>query len=300
MSFKKLPLLKKLALKKSNRRGYQDYKLLRHLHSLPPVNLDLVGKENLYFKHSGNSGDVIYALPTMYAISTNKPVHLLLNPNVDAGYGKNIYHPLGTVMLNAKVIAMLTPLMDYQSRIQSCATFSNQEVDVDLDLIRAYPLLGGLGNITRWYFYLFAVNADLSIPWLEAPDNNAYKDSIVIARSHRYRNPGIDFSFLKKYPNLVFLGLPEEYADIKKMLPGISHAPVNDFLEMASIIKSCKLFVGNQSFPFAIAEALKVKRVLEVCYYCPNVSVEGINGYDFCYQPQFEKIVERALAIPSV
>jgi len=300
MSFKKLPLLKKLALKRNNKRGYQDYKLLRHLHTMPPVNLEFQSAENLHFKHSGNSGDVIYALPAMYAIAKNNPVNLFLNPNVDAGYGKNVYHPLGAVMLNAKVISMLKPLMEYQSRIKSCDTFTDQKVDVDLDLIRSYPLLGGLGNITRWYFYLFAVNADLSIPWLEAPDNLSYQDSIVIARSHRYRNPGIDFSFLKKYSNLVFLGLPEEYADIKKMLPSITHAPVNDFLEMASIIKSCKLFIGNQSFPFSIAEALKVKRVLEVCYYCPNVSVEGINGYDFCYQPQFEKIVERALEATSI
>jgi hypothetical protein len=300
MSFKKLPFLKKLALKRNNRRGYQDYKLLRHLHTLHPVNLDLKKVDNLHFKHSGNSGDVIYALPAMYAIAENNPVHLFLNPDVDAGYGKNVYHPLGTVMLNAKVIDMLKPLMLYQSRIAGCDTLNGHNIDVDLDLIRSYPLLGGLGNITRWYFYLFAVNADLSIPWLEAPGNADYKDSIVIARSHRYRNPGINFGFLKKYQNLVFLGLPEEYEDIKKVLPGISYAPVKDFLEMASIIKSCKLFVGNQSFPFSIAEALKVKRVLEVCYYCPNVSVEGINGYDFCYQPQFEKIVERALATAAV
>jgi len=24
---------------------------------------------------------------------------------------------------------------------------------------------------------------------------------------------------------------------------------------------------------------------------CPNVIVEGENGYDFCYQEQFEKII---------
>lgn len=300
MSFKKLSFLKKLALKRSDRRGYQDYKLLRRLHDLPPVNLELERLDNLHFKHSGNAGDVIYALPTMYALSENHPVQIFLKPDVDAGYHKNVYHPLGSVMLNAKVIAMLRPLLLYQSRIRSCDTFNDQKIDVDLDLIRSYPLLGGLGNITRWYFYLFAVTADLGKPWLEAPDNDQYKDSIVIARSHRYRNPGIDFTFLEKYPNLVFVGLPEEYVDMKKMLPAIRHAPVNDFLEMASIIKSSRLFIGNQSFPFSIAEALKVKRILEVCYYWPNVNVEGINGYDFCYQPQFEKIVERALAAPVV
>lgn len=300
MSFKKLPLLKKLALKRNNKRGYQDYKLLRNLHALPPVNLELGKTSGLHFKHSGNSGDVIYALPAIYAIAENNPVHLFLNPNVDAGYAKNVYHPLGTVMLNAKVIAMLKPLLEYQSRIKACDTFSTQMIDVDLDLIRAYPLVNGLGNITRWYFYLFAVNADLGLPWLEAPVNTDYANSIVIARSHRYRNPGIDFTFLKKYNNLLFVGLPEEFADMQKMLPNIEYAQVDDFLSMATIINSCKLFIGNQSFPFSIAEGLKVRRVLEVCYYCPNVSVEGINGYDFCYQPQFEKIVERALASPAV
>lgn len=300
MSFKKLPLLKKLALKRNNKRGYQDYKLLRHLQNLPPVNLELGDTSNLHFKHSGNSGDVIYALPAMYAIAENNPTHLFLNPDVDGGYAKNVYHPLGTVMLNTKVIALLKPLLDYQTRIKTCETYSSQTIDVDLDLIRSYPLLGGLGNITRWYFYLFAVNSDLSVPWLEAPVNNDYKDSIVIARSHRYRNPNIDFTFLKKYNNLVFVGLPEEFSDMKKLIPNIEYAPVDDFLAMAAIINSCKLFIGNQSFPFSIAEALKVKRVLEVCYYCPNVSVEGVNGFDFCYQPQFEKIVERALASPGV
>jgi hypothetical protein len=60
---------------------------------------------------------------------------------------------------------------------------------------------------------------------------------------------------------------------------------------MASIISGSKFFIGNQSFPFSIAEGLKAKRVLEVYYRAPNIIVEGANGFDFCYQPQFEKIV---------
>ena len=66
---------------------------------------------------------------------------------------------------------------------------------------------------------------------------------------------------------------------------------VNDFLEMASHINSCKLFVGNQSFPFSIAEGLKVNRVLELCTWCPNVIVAGGNARDFYYQDHFEKNV---------
>ena len=60
---------------------------------------------------------------------------------------------------------------------------------------------------------------------------------------------------------------------------------------MAQVISGCKMFIGNQSFPFSIAEALKTKRVLEVFPQCPNVIVEGADAYDFCYQEQFEKII---------
>ncbi|MEK7224455.1 MAG: hypothetical protein AAB221_02085, partial [Bacteroidota bacterium] len=59
------------------------------------------------------------------------------------------------------------------------------------------------------------------------------------------------------------------------------------------VIAGCKFFIGNQSFPFALAEALKVKRALELCFECPNVIPEGENAYDFVYQPQFEKIVRQ-------
>ena len=89
--------------------------------------------------------------------------------------------------------------------------------------------------------------------------------------------------------------MPDEFEEMKKQLPKLEYKPVANFLELASVIAGSKLFIGNQSFPFSLAEALKVRRVLEVFYQCPNVLVEGANGYDFCYQPQFEKIVSDLL-----
>jgi hypothetical protein len=66
---------------------------------------------------------------------------------------------------------------------------------------------------------------------------------------------------------------------------------------MATLINSCKLFIGNQSFPFSIAEGLKVNRLLEVYHLSPNVIVEGKGAQDFLYQPQFEKTVEQLISI---
>ena len=95
------------------------------------------------------------------------------------------------------------------------------------------------------------------------------------------------------FRNIKFIGIEEEYEDMRQVLPDLQFKPVKDFLEMATIINSCKLFIGNQSFPFAIAEALKATRLLELYYKVPNVIVEGPGGNDFMYQPQFEYAVKR-------
>ena len=62
-----------------------------------------------------------------------------------------------------------------------------------------------------------------------------------------------------------------------------------NFLEMANIIKSSKLFIGNMSAVYPIAEAMKTPRLLEACPEFPVVQPVGGDGYDFYYQPHFEK-----------
>jgi hypothetical protein len=197
-------------------------------------------------------------------------------------------------MLNGKMADMLQPLLQYQPQIRAVEKYSGQAVDYNLDEFRKYNYFLG-ASITRWYFMVYGVSYNTSLPWLVAPKDEQYADTIVIARSHRYRSPLIDYSFLKKYPNSLFVGVQEEYEDMKKALPDLEFKPVNDFLEMATIINNCKLFIGNQSFPFSLAEALKVNRLLEVYYRLPNVVVEGKGANDFIYQPQFEYAVKRLL-----
>jgi len=68
---------------------------------------------------------------------------------------------------------------------------------------------------------------------------------------------------------------------MKAKLPQLIYRPIDDFLEMAQVIKGSKLFIGNQSSPFALAEIMKVPRCLEVCPTAHNVIPTGANGYDF-------------------
>lgn len=269
---------------------------LKRVKRAPILNLDFPVGRPVHFKHSGNSGDIIYAIPTMKAIAKDHDICLHVFLNRPADYAKHIKHPLGNVTFTPRMFEMLQPLLLSQPQFRECKVLERRNismVDVDLDVMRDYPLLLDRGNIARWYFLVFPVNFDLNEPWLKVEPDNDMNDSIVVARSNRYQAPNIDYSILKKYPKLHFVGIPEEYQEMKKLIPQLSYRPVKNFLEMATIIAGARLFIGNQSFPFSIAEALKVNRLLEVYFDCPNVTVYGNKGFDFSFQPQFEKLVKQ-------
>jgi len=289
MQFTPLNKVQQLWLKMKSTKAYKDYKFLHKLQGVQHPEISALSPTDVYFKHSGNAGDIIYSLPAIYALSKGRNIHLYLHINQEAKH--RLEHPLGNVMLNEKMVSLLHPLLLYQPQFKTCTLYTGQPIDVDLDAFRNYPFNYSMGHIARWYFLAFGINADLGKPWLQASPDASVKEAIVIARSKRYRAPGIHYQFLNQYPHIVFLGLKDEYEDMKKAIPHLIYRPVADFFEMACVIAGSKLFIGNQSFPFSLAEALKVTRLLEVYHQTPNVIVEGASGYDFCYQPQFEKLV---------
>jgi hypothetical protein len=285
-------LLNKIFLKLKDPEGYKNKLFLEKIPIHPIV--DVGDKTEYHFKHSGNAGDIIYALPAIFQLSHSKPIHLHLQTGQPGKYGI-AGHPLGNIMLNDKMVEMLSPLLLAHPKITTCDKYSTQPIDYDLDYIRKYPFQLNKGNIIHWYFWAFGVSANESKPWLNIVPDFSFNNAIVLARSKRYNSPGIQFSFLNKYERIVFVGVNEEYELMKKQIPSLQFQPVKNFLEMATIIAGSRLFIGNQSFPFAIAEALKVKRVLEVYFQSPNVAVSGSNGWEFCFQPQFEKIVNNLM-----
>ena len=251
----------------------------------------LHSEDYISFSHIGLNGDIIYSIPAMLGIANGKKIRLYLDVSQKTMYTSNMKHYNKDKILTPKSVEFIKPLILSNSQFELCNILNDEIIDYDLNEFRKYPFDYRMGHICRWYFLAFGVTCNLSNPWLKVKANTNYKNDIIIARSFRYRSLGINYTFLSKYKNIKFLGLKEEFDDIKKQIPTIEYITVNNALEMAEIIAGCKFFIGNQSFPFSVAEALKVKRVLEVCYECPNVIVDGDNGYDFCFQQQFEKII---------
>ena len=98
---------------------------------------------------------------------------------------------------------------------------------------------------------------------------------------------------LENYEDLFFLGTKVEYDDLKKEVKNLQFYDCRDFLEVAMIIKSCRVFIGNSSIGHGLAEALKIPRLLEACPYFPAAQPHGKDAYDFYFQIHFEKFFKK-------
>tara|TARA_Y100000590_G_scaffold296962_1_gene334614 strand:+ start:4138 stop:5052 length:915 start_codon:yes stop_codon:yes gene_type:complete len=239
------------------------------------------------FLHSGHAADIVNVLPTIKELSKNHECNLYIK--IDEPLTKYYHkHPAKNVYLNEKIYNMLTPLLKKQKYINKVEKFIDQKIDINFDLVRQMPL-NLLFDNTKYSFVVTGMQPDLSLPFLEAEPHNKIKNKVIFQRTFRYRNSFINYKFLEKYENLLFVGTKEEFEDMKLDVKNLEFYDCKDFLEMASIIKSSKFVVANSSIAFPIAEGLKVPRLLEACPNFPAAQPHGINAFDFYFQNHFEK-----------
>jgi hypothetical protein len=258
------------------------------------------------FRHSFNAGDVIYSLWSVKKFC--------LDNNVKADYYQHLNkmthheegHPTRTkemvmVTLNNYMYDMMKPLIESLPFIDKFLPWQGEQA-VNLDRIREININLPFGDIRKWYGYAYPdmqVDIGSELFGLEEVGGQwlpEYRDAVVINRTTRYRNDVINYGFLQRIKNpIYFVGALEEYADMLNWVPKAKYVKVKNFKELASVIASSKLFIGNQSFCFALAEAMKSPRVLEVSPKYPNVITAGPNGYDFMDNQCFEQLVKMRL-----
>jgi hypothetical protein len=231
------------------------------------------------------------------------------------------------VCMNKRVFNLMQPLIQAQSYVESFEVWEGQEVQFDYDKTRQnsqMPLPGG--SIHKWPSLIYPqLECELSGKWIEVESAKLQKTpaghfdsgcvsisdgiwtdnicsevtcsgNILINRTSRYNNPYITYHFLKEYTNrIIFLGSKEECDSFCKewglgcdSWNYIYRLNANSFYQLAQAIKHCKLFIGNQSFCWHVADAMKVPRILEVCAQFPNTFPTGENGYSFITQEALE------------
>lgn len=105
------------------------------------------------------------------------------------------------------------------------------------------------------------------------------------SRMHTYHNDRFPWHFVwSKYKDdAVFVGTADEYSVFCGTCGRVPHVPTADLHEAARVIAGCELFVGNQSAPFWLAEGMKKNLVLEVWPEGPNSTIVrkgAVQGYD--------------------
>lgn len=242
------------------------------------------------WEETGKRG-VIYQRIGMQGISYDGSIHPFENE-----YGE-------AICMSQYMFDMLFPLIKSQEYIEDFLPYSGEDVDVDFDLIRLQHYTNQpKGSLNRWFNYAFPQMAsDLSKKWLILPDTikkvmPAY-GKVVINFTQRHRNHLINYFFLKKYQDqLLFVGLQKERDLFCKTWDlDIAKLDVNDFYDLGQQLKSCKFFLGNQSFCFQLAESMKIPRILELFTMMPNVIPVGENAFDFYHQGAVEYYFEKLL-----
>ena len=158
-------VLERMYLKYRDPQAYAIYKehrrdegLLNRIRQINAEPFNMPRKPDTSFKHSGNCGDIIFAMPAMLGLTgteKEKNISLYLRTGQEVPYQQTMKHPLGNVSLNDRMVQMMTPLVLSQKHFSRCEVFQDQTIDYDLDRIRDYPLMLDRGNISRWYFLVF-------------------------------------------------------------------------------------------------------------------------------------------------
>lgn len=265
--------------------------------------------ETISAKSSGLLGDVIYALPalkTAYEKYGKKIVlYLWLNKAWEA-YGN--YHDAtkkGEGLLTEQSYEMLKPLLEAMPFIERVEKWTGQQIVIDLDKPKVMGKSIGLpyANMSRQYFYAYPdLACDLSKPVFSIKDMRGKlpyfhyetENMVVVNRTERWLNPHINYMFLQQYKTY-FIGTLTEYNLFLLQVPNAKYIELENFAQLTEVLHESRLFIGNQSFCYALAEQMKVPRILEVCPEAPNVMPIGPNGYDFHSQEAFEYYVQESM-----
>lgn len=266
-----------------------------------PVSFAIEGRANK-FHHSGDLGDVIYALPTVRELGGGD---IYLTPDNRT--------PMATrEKMNPGRAELLRDLLLAQPYIRS-VTYADEMPAVDYDLNQMRMLLRKERlDMTRGFnlarIFLRAFGLPLhhdEESWLTVPAHRLPDTPIVINRTLRYQDPEFRWKRLVDHfrGQCVFVGTKEEHDSFTRVAGEIPYLPTANLFELAQVISGCQLFAGNQSCAFAIAEGLKKRSILEACPGGSNTifpRVTTVVGFsDSTPFPELRPQAEVTLTLPS-
>jgi SAM-dependent methyltransferase len=221
------------------------------------------------FKHSGARGDIVYSLPTIQALGGGV---LYLVRDSGAYIGKS---------MSECELSWFRDLLVGQCGITDVLPWNGEHVQYNLDKFRSIKRDND-GHLSVAHLNAFGVSFDLSCPWLERSKfSPKHVADIVINRSGRYSGPLRWQELAGWIHRAVFVGFEEEWLSFKRMT-GFDDLPLykpESYVDLCNVLLGSRLYIGNQSFIYSLAEALKVNRIQEASLICPNCMPQSDNGH---------------------
>lgn len=225
------------------------------------------------YYHSGQLGDVIYALAAIKIAGGGK---LLLGPK------QRKTSPAGNP-IKEEAFQLIEPLLKEQPYLSS-VTYSSRYPGTDnaFDLNRyrnnwddtELRKRTGISSIAAIHAYTLGCLEKFrpDVTWLTV-SNPIRSGMFTVHRSERYHDDTFPWELIvSRYAGrLLFVGLPSEHKDFqRKFNCRTAYWNCLNFLDMARVIAGSFGFIGNQSFPMALALGLGQRVVQEVWEQSPD------------------------------
>ncbi len=243
------------------------------------------------FYHTGAMGDIIYSLPTIISFGggrlyVGKRTHYgFLNTLLEKqDYIEDVINFLGPGIKKLEAIYLKKRFEKRWKQLVSSGF-------IDLNKYRKFHKTDVHKHLADCHLDCFSMKFDLSQSWIDNIDSKPIS-KIVINRTRRYHDrEDINWNILRDYiDDVIYIGYQWEHnLFVRAYGLKVKFYQVKDALEIVEIIKGSKFFIGNQSLPFALAEAIKHPRALEVYYGMNNCQPRGEDGYTVLTNEILEK-----------
>ena len=251
-------------------------------------------KEVISVSHSGDLGDIIYSIP--FIKSLGKPINYYITvPNekilVRECFNEKKFYSLKSILEKLDCINDIIfgvpngVVIDYN--LDKHRELEKQFTKNDINLYKKFINM----NISELYDYYFNKNSNLIDPCINLKEKIIIDEKdIVISRSHRYNNKNFPWQDIyNEYKSrMIFIGTEFEHQTFESNFGKVDYYKKYNLYELAMIINGSKLFIGNQSCPYSLAESMKRNSIQETSVNIPNCIYKRKNG--LYNSTSFEKI----------